>query len=40
MPSPGYRPCRDAIIGREEITCYYQGLYREPMPRTPPPRHL
>ena len=32
MPSPTYRLLRDAIIGRKQITCYYQGLYRELCP--------
>ena len=32
MPSPVYRLFRDAIIGRQQITCYYQGLYRELFP--------
>ena len=29
MPNPVYRLFRDAILGRKQITCYYQGLYRE-----------
>ena len=32
MPSPIYRLFRAAIIGRKQITCYYQGLYREVCP--------
>ena len=32
MPSPIYALFRDAIIGRKQITCYYQGLYRELCP--------
>ena len=33
MPSPIYALFRDAIVGRKQITCYYQGLYRELCPR-------
>jgi hypothetical protein len=32
MPSATYRLFRDAIIGRKQITCSYQGLYRELCP--------
>lgn len=32
MPSPTYRLFRAAITGRRQITCHYQGLYREICP--------
>jgi hypothetical protein len=32
MPSLTYRLFRDAIIGRKQVTCYYQGLDREICP--------
>jgi hypothetical protein len=30
--SPTYRLFRDAIVGRKQVTCHYQGLYRELCP--------
>jgi hypothetical protein len=32
MHSPVYQLFRDAIIGRKQITCDYQGFYRELCP--------
>jgi hypothetical protein len=32
MPSPVYQLFRDAITSRKQITCHYQGLYRELCP--------
>jgi hypothetical protein len=32
MPSQTYRLIRDAILGRKQVTCHYQGLYRELCP--------
>jgi hypothetical protein len=32
MPSPNYLLFREAILGEKQVTCRYQGLYRELCP--------